>query len=88
MSERPQKSQSTVRAFAALALLGVVASVTACVFDSGGGYTGGGRNSPVKKEENSSDPTPTPTTTTTTTSTATNTTPTPDAAIPDTGGGG
>ncbi len=86
MNERHQKFQATVRAFAAFALLGVVASVTACVFDSGGGYTGGGRNSPVKKEENSSEPTPTPTTTTTTTSTTTTTT--TSTAIPDAAGGG
>jgi hypothetical protein len=88
MSERPKHHVSALRTFGTLALVGVVASVTACVFDSGGNYNGGGRNSPVKKDENSTEPTPTPTTTTTTTSTATNTTPTPDAAIPDTGGGG
>lgn len=87
MSERPKQSLSTMRAFGTLALVGVVASVTACVFDSGGNYNGGGRNSPVKKDENSSEPAPT-TTTPTPTTTTTNTTPTPDAAVPDTGGGG
>lgn len=80
---------AAARSFGTFALIGVIASVTACVFDSGGSYQGGGRTPPVKKDENSSEPTPTTTTTTTSTSTATTTTTsTPDAAIPDAGGGG
>ncbi len=67
-----------------LCFCAIVVPLSACVFDSGSGYQGGGRNSPVKKEENSTDPTATATTT------ATTTTPAPDSAVPpvDAGGGG
>jgi len=61
------------------ALATFVASATACVFESGGDYKGGGRNSPVKKEENAgATPTPTPTPTVTTTTS----TPQVDSAPP------
>jgi hypothetical protein len=67
--------------FGLFALATFVASATACVFESGGDYKGGGRNSPVKKEENAgTTPTVPPTTATTPT---TPTTPTPPPPTPD-----
>ena len=59
---------SAKRVAGLVALVAVAAMGTACVFDSGGDYKSGGRNSPVKKEDNDTPtltltfiPTPTPT---------------------------
>lgn len=71
------KAISMKRLLGFFALATFVITATACVFDSGGDYKGGGRNPPVKKEENSSTVPTTPTTPPTTP-----TTPATDSAVP------